>query len=485
MLEDTQTPMETPHMRSSKAPEPIADCDRRPPAIAVGGRPVVADSWRRSLAAGIDPGLRSAPLVFDADTVADVRQSHPLDRHLPLLRETLRGMADASSHLMAVTDAAGHVLWSEGPRAVRRRAEDIGLVEGFRWAEESIGTNGIGTALSIGGPVYIQAAEHLVSALHPWSCAAAPITDPDTGRVIGCVDISGTKSTMHPAVIALVQAAARLTEARLMLEMNQRDAYLRDRYLRHLRGDARVLVTATGRVLAGDPDGWCGGRVAVPEAGHRISLPDGRTAVAEMLGQAFVLRTVEEDRRSLLLRFLGDQQPCAFLDGRRIPLSLRHAELLALLALHPRGLTCEQSSFHLYGDEGNPVSLRAEIHRLRAQLGDVVRAKPYRLDCEVDGDFLAVRRMLGAGNVAGAVRLYPGPLLPRSESAAIRSERADLDATLRRQLLHRGDADDLWAYAETGDDDLEILGRLSATLPPGDPRRVAAQLRERRVMTES
>jgi len=471
-------------MWSSQAPEPIADCDRRLTSVGAGGRLVVADSWQRSLAAGVDPDLRSAPLVFDTDRVACVRQSHPLDRHLPMLRETLRGMADASDHLMAVTDGEGHVLWSEGPRAVRRRAESIGLIEGFRWTEESIGTNGIGTALSIGGPVYIQATEHLVNVLHPWSCVAAPITDPDTARVIGCVDISGTKNTMHPAVVALVQAAARLTEAQLTLEMNHRDAYLRDRYVRHLRGDARVLVTATGRVLAADPDGWCGGRVAVPEPGHRVSLPDGRTAVAEVLGQAFVLRTTDDDRRSLLLRLLGDQQPCAFLDGRRIPLSLRHAELLALLALHPRGLTCEQSSFHLYGDEGNPATLRAEIHRLRAQLGDVVRAKPYRLDCDVDADFLAVRRLLGTGNVTDAVRLYPGPLLPRSESAAIRGERADLDATLRRQLLHHGDVDDLWTYTKTGDDDLEILGRLAAALPPGDPRRVAAQLREDRVLSD-
>jgi hypothetical protein len=49
-------------------------------------------------------------------------------------------------------------------------------------------------------------------------------------------------------------------------------------------------------------------------------------------------------------------------------------------------------------------------------------------------------------------------------------------------LLHRGDIDELWAYAQTGEDDLEILGRLAAALPPGDPRRVAAQLREHRVL---
>jgi hypothetical protein len=75
-------------------------------------------------------------------------------------------------------------------------------------------------------------------------------------------------------------------------------------------------------------------------------------------------------------------------------------------------------------------------------------------------------------------------LLPRSESAAIRGERADLSAQLRRQLLHRGDIDDLWAYAQTGEEDLELLARLVAALPPGDPRRVAAQLRERRLLSD-
>jgi hypothetical protein len=446
------------------------------------GRLVIADSWRRSLAAGVDPDLESAPLVLGPDAVADIRERHPLDRHLTMLRETLRDMADASAHLMVITDADGRVLWSEGPCSVRRRADGIGLDEGFRWAEESIGTNGIGTALTLGAPVYIEATEHLARVLHPWSCVAAPIADPDTGAVIGCVDISGIEAAMHPAVIALVKTAARLTEAELTLEMHRRDEQLRARYLRHLHGDTRVLVTVTGRILAADPDGWRDGRVAVPEAGRRVALPDGRTAVAESLGQAFLLRITDDERPSLTLRLMGDDQPCAFLDGRRIPLSLRHAELLALLALHPRGLTCEQSSFHLYGDEGNPVTVRAEIHRLRAQLGDVVRAKPYRLDCDVEADFLTVRRLLAAGNVATAVRLYPGPLLPRSESPAIRSERGDLNAQLRRQLLHHGGIDELWAYAETGEDDLEILGRLVSVLPPGDPRRVSAQLREHRVL---
>jgi hypothetical protein len=476
-------------MWNSPARDDVTDCYRPPPVLleAAAERPLISDSWRRSLNAGIDPGTQSAPLVFDADVLADARESHPLDRHLPMLRHTLRDMADATAHLMAVTDAKGHVLWSEGPHDVRRRADGIGLCEGFRWSEDSIGTNGIGTALSVREPVCVNATEHLVRVLHPWSCVAAPIADPDTSELIGCVDISGTSNRLHPAVIALVETAARLTEAQLTLEMNRRDDRLRARYLRHLHGDTRVLVTATGRILAADPDGWRGGRVAVPEAGCRVALPDGRTAVAETLGQAFLLRTtgISDDRASLMLRLLGGEQPCAFVDGRRIPLSLRHAELLALLALNPRGLTCEQSSLRLYGDDGNPATVRAEIHRLRAQLGDVVRAKPYRLECDVDADFLTVRRLLASGDVATAVRLYQGPLLPRSESPAIQSERDELTAQLRRQLLHRGDIDALWAYVQTGGaDDLEILGRLCAALPPGDPRRVSATLRERRILED-
>lgn len=480
-------------MRSCQVCDDPADCARRTAALhdaavagtAPAGRPLIRDSWRRSLAAGVDPEAEAAPQVFEADMVADVRAGHPLDRHLPMLRETLRQVADAATHLMVVTDGGGCVLWSEGPRDVRREADAVGLAEGFRWSEESIGTNGIGVALGARASAYVRATEHLVRVLHPWSCAAVPIADPDTGTVIGCVDISATVAELHPAVVALVGAAARLTEAQLTVEMHHRDERLRARYLRHVRGDTRALVTATGRILAADSEGWRGGRVAAPRAGARIALPDGRPAIAETLGQAFLLRAAgTDDRSSLTLRLLGDEQPWALLDGRRIPLSLRHAELLTLLALHPNGLTGEQSSLCLYGDEGNPVTVRAEIHRLRAQLGDVLRAKPYRLDCDVDADFLTVRRLLAAGDVATAVRLYPGPLLPRSESPAIQAERDELATQLRRQLLYRGDPEALWSYARAAGDDLEIFARLSAVLPPGDPRRVSAQLRQHRILCE-
>jgi hypothetical protein len=47
------------------------------------------------------------------------------------------------------------------------------------------------------------------------------------------------------------------------------------------------------------------------------------------------------------LRLLTGNHPSASLDGRPFPLTTRRAELLALLALHPKGLTEEQLALHL------------------------------------------------------------------------------------------------------------------------------------------
>ncbi|MFI0353956.1 GAF domain-containing protein [Actinomadura sp. 9N407] len=498
------------------------DLSVRDPDDPVHGlRRPVYESWRRSRDAGIAVAIPAAPQVYEPGDLAEARAAHPLDPHLPMLRGLLRSYTDETEHLMVVTDADGHALWCEGTPAVLRQASRIGLLEGFCWSERSIGTNGIGTALATGAPQYVYSAEHLVSSLHGWSCAGAPIVDPDTGRVIGCVDVSGTVKALHPAAVALVGAAAALAEAQLELQMRRGDESLRERYRRHLdglRGEPGALVTPTGRILLAEPAEWRGRRIQVPAPGGALAFPDGSQAAAEPVGEVFLLRATSAVRRPssprprpgsaetplargrtsgpiggaaadtplLALALLGDDPPSAWIDGRRLRLSLRHAEILALLALYPRGLTADRLSLHLYGEASNPVTVRAEIHRLRAQLGDVVRAKPYRLDCAVDGDLLAVRRLLDAGEVAAAIRLWRGDLLPQSDVPAIRAERDELTMLLRRSLLDHGDIDLLWTYTrtETGRNDLEVLEHLSALLPPGDPRHDAVAARGRRILTE-
>ncbi|WP_433269460.1 GAF domain-containing protein [Actinosynnema sp. CS-041913] len=446
-----------------------------------GARQVIVESWRRSLAARVDPDRHTAPVVLGPDEVAERRGAHPLAAMLPMLRETLVSVADETEHVMIITDEGGHILWCEGAASVRGLAERVRLTEGTRWSEDAIGTNAMGTALAVGRPVTVHSAEHLVRTYHGWTCAASPVRDPDTGRTLGVVDVSGPLSSMHPAMSALVSTAARLVESQLHVRLVTEHERLRSANIRHLislRGEPGALLSPTGRVLAaGDvPD------ERVDVSSGVVRLEDGREAVVEPLDEGYLLRVPRRSARRpvLSLRFLGE--PSGSLDGRALALSLRHAELLTALALHPRGLTAEQLALRLYGERGNPTTVRAELHRLRAQLGGVLLTRPYRLSADVRGDFLTVREALKAGDVPSAAEAYRGELLPRSDAPVVREEREDLAAAVRRGVLDHDDVEALWTYAGTGED-AEALEQLVRRLDSTDPRRALAAARLQRALT--
>ena len=108
----------------------------------------------------------------------------------------LAASADESRHLIVVSDANGILLWVEGNPSVRLRAADsMNFAEGALWSEGGAGTNAIGTALAAEHAVQVFASEHFNEIVQSWTCAAAPVHDPDTGSVYRCkfhVDDSGT-----------------------------------------------------------------------------------------------------------------------------------------------------------------------------------------------------------------------------------------------------------------------------------------------------
>lgn len=179
-------------------------------------RSVVAESWRRSARAGVGPDRTAVVELTDKDLGA-YRAEHPLARVMPLVRELVGSFADDGSHLLAVCDAQGRLLWVEGHPTARRRAGTMNFVPGARWSEAAVGTNAPGTAVAVDHPVQVFAAEHFASQAQPWTCAAAPVHDPRTGRVLGAVDITGGNGLAHPHSLGFVQAVARAAESQLAL----------------------------------------------------------------------------------------------------------------------------------------------------------------------------------------------------------------------------------------------------------------------------
>ncbi|SNR60209.1 GAF domain-containing protein [Haloechinothrix alba] len=460
-------------------------------------RPVISESWQRSLAARVDPDDRLPPVVFAPDELDEVRQCHPLSAVLPLLRQNLVSIADEAEHIMIVTDAQGHILWREGATGVCHRADDVLLTEGVRWSEDVIGTNAMGTVLATDEPVQIHSAEHLVRTYHEWTCAAAPVHDPDSGELLGAVDVSGPLHTVHPAMLALVSATANLAEGQLRARLALREEQLRRAQMPHLdalHGEPGALLSSRGRVLATRSCDSLPSTVDIQDSAGDVVLPDGRHGTLEPLEEGFLLRFADRGARSrvsprrLSLTFLTDGAPSVTVDGREVPVTLRHAEILTLLALNPGGMNAEKLALRLYGETGNPVTVRAEIHRLRTYLGaDVMGTKPYRILADVDADFLTARRALRDGSAAEVVAAFDGPLLPDSESPSVLEERESLTALVRRTVLHGGDADALWDYWATscGADDGEIVDTLCSLLACDDPRFGVARHHQRRLRRAS
>ena len=147
---------------------------------SVSRSPTRGDARRRP--ASIRARNGSAPSVADDDEAAARWEVHPLESVAPLIRECLAGIADDAAHLMVVSDADGTLLWLEGAPQVRlAAANSMNFAVGALWSEGGAGTNAIGTALAADHAVQVFAAEHFNEVVQAWTCAAAPVHDPDTG----------------------------------------------------------------------------------------------------------------------------------------------------------------------------------------------------------------------------------------------------------------------------------------------------------------
>jgi hypothetical protein len=390
-------------------------------------RELVAESWFRSAAAGIDAEHDLPPIEFERSALAEYREAHPLSQVFPLLYDVLGRSAEDCDSLMAISDAEGRLLWVSGNPEILRRAERINFVEGAAWDEAHAGTNAPGTALLLDAAVQIHAAEHFRLPVQQWSCAAAPIHDPVTQAILGIVDVTGGEHMGSPQTMGMVRAAARMAEAEL----------------------ARLIAAARPRPL------------------EALWTPDRkRTRRVEGLGRPDCL--VIDDRGTLRL-------------------SPRHSEIAVILLDHPEGLTGDQLAIELYPEDVQTSTLRAEMTRLRTLLGaDVLDSRPYRFRVLAEPDWDTVPALLAAGRVREAVRAYRGPLLPQSDAPGVVGRRELIERQLRAAILTSGEPDlmAVWTRSRWGADDLEMWQRQIAAMSPASPLRPLAIAEARRLDRE-
>ena len=415
--------------------------------VPPGVRRLVQESWQRSLQSAIDPDLQLSALEFDDDDLREYRSAHPLALVLPIIHRLLVRHTYDAGLIIAVGDQAGRLLWIDGDRELRRKAEGMLFVEGANWSESAVGTSAPGTALALDHGIQIQGAEHFTRIVHPWSCTAVPVHDPYTGAIVGVIDITGGADAVAPATLPLLEAAVAAVEAELrFLRVSQSPP--------PSQSQSRVFDAAT---LTDTPS----------DRNHRVVkfAPSPSRSAAQKLPAP-------------ILAILGREGGRLEGQSHSVELSMRHAEILTLLAWHAQGLSAEKLAGLLYEHDNTVTTLRAEMVRLRKSLEAldvpvVVLSKPYRLEHPLELDASRVLAFLDRGAHKVALAAYAGQVLPSSTAPGVLAIRVEVMGRLREALLSDAGIETLLAYAATDEAcyDVALWRECLRLLPAKSPKR--------------
>ncbi|MGW3622924.1 sigma-54-dependent Fis family transcriptional regulator [Streptomyces sp. NPDC000880] len=250
-------------------------------------REPILSSWQRSQFWGVDADRLDTPYDpdFDPRSKLAMASGPVLDR----LADVLSGTPVS----LILTDSKGRIRERRtGDRSLDQHLDKISLAPGFSYAEEFVGTNGIGTAVESGKPVQVFGAEHFSERLQRVSCAGAPIRNPASGRVIGLIDITCWRTEASPLMVALARQAAADIEERLLQLGSEREQALLREFISSGRSSGRALVTLSDGLLIADnsaaelltPDDHRMLRerlqTLAPDQDHQLTLSDGRTIKA-------------------------------------------------------------------------------------------------------------------------------------------------------------------------------------------------------------
>jgi len=190
-------------------------------------RDLILASWRRSREWHV------AADHIDLSYVRDPDLDTPLTRTaLPVL-QNLHENLEGQPISVILTDAHGVALSRlTADHDLERHLDSVQLAPGFSYAEESVGTNGIGTALESGQAAHVFGHEHYAEHLEDLACAAVPIRHPISGKDIGAVNLTCWRKDADRLLIALAQSTASQIMQALLNDSNAQEFQLLQEYLR-------------------------------------------------------------------------------------------------------------------------------------------------------------------------------------------------------------------------------------------------------------
>lgn len=217
-------------------------------------RPVVRDSWLRCREYGVNPGVKSAPIVLSQEEARSVKNDNILCEAAAPVLHFLCEALEGRTFLVLLADPQCRLLDIFGDFKALEQATRLNVVVGSQWSEAQVGTDALAVSSMLRTPVQIHWSEHYCEQIGDgWAGSAAPIHAPFTGDILGTISIYGYGGLAHPQALALATDAATMVERRLYEKHLALRSFLFERY--HLEqsrfpSDNLLCMDPNGMVLA-------------------------------------------------------------------------------------------------------------------------------------------------------------------------------------------------------------------------------------------
>ena len=212
-------------------------------------RGFIKESNNRSKAYGIDVKQKESKKVLNQSELDQkIKEKSNLIMTSGPFIENLYNFVKGTSFFAILTDEEGCILNIIGDDNILVKAFNNALLPGAYMGEEYIGTNGMGTAIVEERPLQVSGEEHYVEVFHKWTCSGAPIRNPK-GDIIGCLDLTGDKGSVHSHTLGMVASAADAIENMLKIKEFNRKLTLSKNYIE------TILNSIPAAILTSDFNG--------------------------------------------------------------------------------------------------------------------------------------------------------------------------------------------------------------------------------------
>ncbi len=207
-------------------------------------RQTILASWWRSRESHVAADHIEMPYLNDPNLDTPLTRSAQ-----PVLRQLHEQLAGQPVSIL-LTDQSGLVLTRlSGDAELDRHLDSVQLAPGFSYAEQFVGTNGIGTALEGGQPMHVFGHEHYAEDLEDLACAGVPILHPASGKTVGALDLTCWRKDAGALLMTLAKTTASQIRQALLNNAGTRDIELLQEYLSACRRTPGIVCALNNDVV--------------------------------------------------------------------------------------------------------------------------------------------------------------------------------------------------------------------------------------------